>query len=428
MNSNRYNSNGIFYYLILHTVLYLLLRFNNYLHSYLNYLSKKKSFIKFTLSFTLIISINFLQIHKYENYYFVEVLFAQDEKYDTRLQSLENITTSSNQHNLDLHNLDNKQFYRYLTSFGKYGNKPNEFNNPKSMAFSPNKEYLAVCDTENHRIIIFKIQVSEVLQFVPQIILGGTWSRTYLDSKNNIPSIDFYSYPQGIAWIDNDTLIVSDTENHRLKKVNIKGEVLSVIGKEGWKDGYFHQPLGVAVDSDQNIYVVEPRSKYIRELGMDFGQRLRVQGNRLQVLDKSGKCIKRLGHMHRMCGRRNRQFKSPTRVCVANNYVFIADNGNHRVLVFDKNLEFYKRIENWQFYKLRYPNGINVSEDGYVAIADTGNNKIVILDPNFRIYQILEYAGSPNNKFVKPYEAHFGTNGYLYVLDTKNSCIHVFAK
>jgi sugar lactone lactonase YvrE len=243
----------------------------------------------------------------------------------------------------------------------------------------------------------------------------------------NVP-MDRFHYPQGVAWLDQDTLLVSDTENHRLKAVTLAGEVRFILGQEGWKDGYFHQPLGVAVDCEQNIYVVEPRSKYIRGLGLDFAQRQRVQGNRLQIFAPDGKFKRRLGHMHRLSGRDLRQFKDLTRVCVTKDRLYLADNGNHRVLVFDQDLNPKEELAAWPFYRLRYPNGIHDSLDGRIAIADTGNHTVLIVGPapERKLLQIVGGFGTQRGRFSQPWEAHFGPGGDLYVLDTMNCRLQVF--
>lgn len=238
--------------------------------------------------------------------------------------------------------------------------------------------------------------------------------------------IDRFHYPQGVAWLDNRTLLVSDTENHRLKGVRIDGETLFILGQEGWKDGYFHQPLGVAVDCEKNIYVVEPRSKFIRGLGLDAAQRPRVQGNRLQVFGPDKKFARRLGHMHHMSGRDYRQFKDLSRVCVTKDRIYLADNGNRRVLVFDKELKWKEELTEWPFYRLRYPNGIHDSLDGRLAITDTGHHTVLILAPDRHILQIVGGFGTQKGRFSNPWEAHFGPHGDLYVLDTRNCRIQVF--
>ena len=355
-------------------------------------------------------------------------------------------------------------FFKLAVVYSTMGHEKGLFNRPEGMAFSPDGKYLAVTDTHSNRIQLFSVDptpfASEPLAL--ERVYGGLWpwddrtrpidsndayrekdflygrnpnylvGRAYQHGQSRIrPAehvpMDHFNLPVGITWIGTSTLLIADTGNHRVLALALNGEVRWVLGQEGWKDGYFHHPLGIDVDCSGQIYVAEPRSKYIRGLGLDFAQRQRVQGNRLQVFGQNLKPAKRLGHMHHMSGLDYRQFKDLTRVWVAvDGTVYLADNGNHRIMVFDNTLKKKAELIEWEKYRLRYPNGIDVSLDGRLAIADTGNHKILILDRNYKIIQIIGRFGAAAGRFVRPHEARFGPNGDLYVLDTGNSRIQIF--
>lgn len=355
-------------------------------------------------------------------------------------------------------------YFTYLTSYGSAGTKDGQFMMPKSMAFSPDGKLLALSDTENNRVLVFSVKqdINATDPLRLELTIGDLWpwdnraepfdsadkyrERDFLSGRNpnyltgrgyhggqnkvrpgNMVPFDHFNLPQGICWLGTDTVLVADTGNHRVKALKLNGEVRWILGQEGWKDGYFHYPLGIYAGCDKKIYVTEPRSNYIRGLGLDFVQRLRVQGNRLQIFDKDLKPIKRIGHMHRMSGRDYRQFKDITRVWVAKSGdIYLADNGNNRVMVYDSNKKKKAELAKWPYYKLRYPNGIDGSVDGRIAITDTGNHKVVILDPKYKIKQIIGGFGTEKGHFSKPREARFGPGGNLYVLDTGNCRIQVF--
>ena len=349
-------------------------------------------------------------------------------------------------------------------SVGTSGASEHRMMNPAGMSFSPDGHMLAVSDTHNNRILIYS--TSKMIATMPlklELIIGGLWpwanrrepfdsadayrEKDFLNGRNtnylvgrayhggqnkirdgkNVP-IDRFNLPEGLAWIGTDTLLVADTGNHRVKALKLNGEVRWILGQEGWKDGYFHHPLGIDVDCEGKVYVTEPRSNYLRGVGLDLLQRQRVQGNRMQVFSSELKTEKRLGHMHHMSGRDYRQFKDLVRVYVKSpsGDIFVSDNGNHRIMAFDKEFNKIAEIAKWKHYHLRYPVGIDFSLNGLMAIADTGNNKVLILDENFKILQILGGFGTKNGQFVKPMEARFGPNGNLFVLDSGNCRIQVF--
>ncbi|MBU1107825.1 MAG: hypothetical protein KKB51_14220 [Candidatus Riflebacteria bacterium] len=355
-------------------------------------------------------------------------------------------------------------FFKLSTAYSTMGHEKGLFNRPEGMAFSPDGKHLAVSDTHSNRIQLFSVDPTPFASapLTLERVYGDLWpwddrtqpvdspdayrEKDYLYGRNpdylvgrayqhgqsrirpgeNVP-MDHFNLPVGIAWIGTSTLLIADTGNHRVMALALNGEVRWILGQEGWKDGYFHHPLGIDVDCSGQIYVTEPRSNYIRGLGLDFMQRQRVQGNRLQIFGRDLKPAKRLGHMHHMSGLDYRQFKDLTRVWVGvDGNIYLTDNGNHRIMVFDSTLKKKAELIEWEKYRLRYPNGVDVSLDGRLAIADTGNHKVLILDSNYKIIQVIGRFGAAKGRFVRPHEARFGPNGDLYVLDTGNSRIQIF--
>jgi sugar lactone lactonase YvrE len=357
-----------------------------------------------------------------------------------------------------------KQPFVFVATMASPGHAAGQLNQPEAMAFSPDGKWLAVSDTHNNRVQIFAVAQSflATATLSVKMVIGDLWpwdnreqpgdandayrEKDFLSGRNpdymagrayqhgqsrirpgeNVP-MDHFNLPVGIAWLGTATLLIADTANHRIKAIRTNGEVKWILGQEGWKDGYFHHPLGLDVDCSGQIYVTEPRSKYIRGLGLDLLQRQRVQGNRLQIFGTDLKVKKRLGHMHHMSGRDYRQFEDLTRVWTSvEGDIYLTDNGNHRIMVFDSSLQKKAELHKWPFYALRYPNGIDMSADGRLAIADTGNHKVLVIDRDFNILQIIGGFGTRDAKFARPHDVRFGPNGDLYVLDTDNGRIQLF--
>lgn len=352
----------------------------------------------------------------------------------------------------------------FLASVGGPGHHSGQFMHPEAMAFSPDGRMLAVSDTHNHRVCLYYVddRITATAPLLLRAIYAGIWpwddrhdfkdspdkyrERDFLEGRNRnylsgrayqngqaeirpgekVP-VDHFNLPEGITWLGTDTLLIADTGNHRIKAMRLDGRVPWILGREGWKDGYFHHPLGIDADCEGNIFVTEPRSNYLRDIGLDLLQRQRVQGNRMQKFSRGLKVTGRLGHMHHMSGRDYRQFKDLTRVWVSGSGdIFLADNGNHRIMVFDSEMAKKAEICKWPYYQLRYPNGIDGSLDGRIAVADTGNHRILILSPDFKILQIIGKFGTRPGHLSKPMEARFGPNGDLYVLNSGNCRIDIF--
>ncbi|MEW6708383.1 MAG: NHL repeat-containing protein [Candidatus Riflebacteria bacterium] len=354
--------------------------------------------------------------------------------------------------------------YNFLTSVGEPGTGRNQLMHPQGLAFSPDGRLLAVTDTDNNRVCLYYVddRPTATQPLLLKAIYSGLWpwddrhhfkdsadkyrERDFLEGRNpnylagrayqngqaeirpgEAVPMDHFNLPESLTWLGTDTLLIADTGNHRIKAMKLNGKVIWILGQEGWKDGYFHHPLGIDADCEGNLYVAEPRSNYLRDIGLDLLQRQRAQGNRMQKFSPQLKPAGRLGHMHHMSGRDYRQFKNLTRVWVSTGGdIYLADNGNHRIMVFDQALQKKAEIGKWPLYRLRHPNGIDGALDGRIVIADTGNHRVLILSPDYKIRQIVGKFGTLPGHLAKPAEARFGPNGDLYILNSGNCRIDIF--
>ena len=123
-------------------------------------------------------------------------------------------------------------------------------------------------------------------------------------------------------------------------------------GSQGSGDGQFLAPTGVAVDSENNVYVVDPSRQLVQKFTSD------------------GTFITKWGSY----GSGDGQFAYPYCIAVDSNTneVYIADQTNHRVQKFTSDGTFItkwgtKGVENGQFW---FPFGIAVDLDGNVYVAD----------------------------------------------------------
>jgi len=152
------------------------------------------------------------------------------------------------------------------------------------------KNELVVVDTNNHRLQ--KINV-ETKQFQA---IGARGKNPHQ-----------YFFPASVAFFK-DTYVVSDCDNHRVSLAKGDGATFNVFGGNGKGDGEFGRPTGVAVDAFGNIFVAD------------------MDNNRIQVFDSKGTFITKFG---------DSQLNGPRGVAVdSTGKVFVADFGNGRVVAF----------------------------------------------------------------------------------------------
>jgi tripartite motif-containing protein 71 len=63
--------------------------------------------------------------------------------------------------------------------------------------------------------------------------------------------------PVGLATDSSDNIYVADRGNNRIQKFDSDGNFITKWGTPGIGDGQFEEPTGIAVDSLDNVYVVD---------------------------------------------------------------------------------------------------------------------------------------------------------------------------
>ena len=214
-----------------------------------------------------------------------------------------------------------------------------------------------------------------------------------------------------------------------------------------------NQPTGIAIDSKQNIYVVDAGNFEVKKL------------------DSAGRLLTSWGSF----GSEEGQFKNPSGILVDSNFVHVADTGNSRIQTFDTDGNY---IRSWgdsgiSSQSLTSPVSISFDSDGNFVVSDTALNKIskydksgnyaghiesiltaaakfygsnsVVVDESDHVLflasednRVLQYdvdgnfiksfgtTGEDEGKFQNPTALALDSQGNLYVSDSGNNRIQVF--
>jgi sugar lactone lactonase YvrE len=101
--------------------------------------------------------------------------------------------------------------------------------------------------------------------------LAGSGSPTFADGKGTAAS---FKYPSGIAVGPNGNIYISDRDNYRIRMMTPQGEVTTLAGSgfprffDGAPGSYaaFKLPIGIAIDRNGNIIVADRDSNAIRKV------------------------------------------------------------------------------------------------------------------------------------------------------------------
>jgi sugar lactone lactonase YvrE len=232
-----------------------------------------------------------------------------------------------------------------------------------------------------------------------------------------------FNTPSGLALDDHGNLYVADTGNNRIRKVTTEGVVSTVAGdgSAGYADGpassaEFNGPIGLAVDSQNSIYVADTYNDRIRKITAD-GFVTTVAGS--------------AGPGYRDGPANNSQFDTPCGIVIkADGTLIVADTGNGKlrqispsgdvttlgvIFAADPN-------RNW----LRSPIGLALTHDGFLYVTEHDRGTIVQIDPNGRAVvlagnnQGYSEGFGPDARFNHPTGIAIDNRGDLVVADSAN--------
>ncbi len=122
------------------------------------------------------------------------------------------------------------------------------------------------------------------------------------------------------------------------------------------------------------------------------------------------------------------QIKNPSAIAVHNDLVYVADTGNKRITVFDKNGNFIRTFGRKQPGLLENPVSIEVTDD-YIFVADVVLQKILVYNAtSYNLLAELTHPGDNRTIFFWPVDIHVDEKDKLiYVVDNGRNVISIFS-
>ena len=183
---------------------------------------------------------------------------------------------------------------KFLTAIGTKGKGPLQFNDPVSIATSPDKR-IYICERQNHRIQV----------------LNSNFAFHSFIGKAGRKQCEFY-LPSDIAISECGNIYVADSGNHRIQVLTLDGSFIFSFGKKGQEPGDLYQPSHLCVDSE-GIFVSEEGN------------------NRVSIFTLNGMFIRCFGQKGSGVG----EFQRPLGVAIdENKTIYISDSKNDRIQIF----------------------------------------------------------------------------------------------
>lgn len=170
----------------------------------------------------------------------------------------------------------------------------------------------------------------------------------------------------------------------------------------------FQAPMGLAVDHQERIYVVDSSARNIRVFAPD-------------------------GTMERVIT--NEQLERPTGIAVdeVRGRIYVADSSstksaNHVVRIFDKAGTYLRAIgsQGSEAGQFLFPTYLALDANGNLYVADTLNARVQVFDPDGRHLKTFGERGDAWGMFDKPKGVALDHFGNVYVVDSSWSNVQIF--
>ena len=215
---------------------------------------------------------------------------------------------------------------KFLSKWGKAGNSDGELNRPSGIALGPEDD-LYVVDSLNHR----------VQKFTKEGDFLGKWGQQGSGEGE-------FNMPWGICVDKDGDVYVADWMNGRVQKFSPDGKFLtkfggSVAGEE------LERPCGVAVDSEGDVYIIDWSAHRLLVYGLDGAFVTYLEGDAQDVSPWAQEYLAvNLDYLQvrrRVNPELDWRFRRPVAVKVdANDTIFVAEIGQHRIQVYNKVKDF----------------------------------------------------------------------------------------
>jgi hypothetical protein len=327
---------------------------------------------------------------------------------------------------------------------GKLSNSPFELQPepqdfPESLLRFPGK---IISDPKTKRLVIADTNHDRLLVCTPDGVVREIVGSGLPGNEDGDFETAHFFRPQGMAFHGED-LIVCDTDNHLLRRVDFGSRSVTTIAGTGEQGGYAQRGgpgRKIALNSPWDIFI-HNNTGYIAMAGPHQIWSIDLKTYRLEPFAGTGHEARRDGE------RLSAAFAQPSGITgeVIDGQLlrlFIADSEISCVRQIDVRSERVATLVGGDLFqygdhdgsqdnvRLQHPLGLAFHE-GKVYLADTYNHKIKVIDPNLRLCKTLCGENAPGHAdgdapaFYEPSGLTF-LNGKMYIADANNHAIRVY--
>ena len=316
----------------------------------------------------------------------------------------------------------NEEPLKLVLERAKVGDLPLAF--PGKILADAKGDRLFIADSNHNRLVVTKLDGT----FLETIGTGAAGAADGAFAKAS------FFRPQGMA-LDGDNLYVADTENHLIRRVDLKSKTVETVAGTGQQSReYFREGPArtIALSSPWDLQLVGTQL-YITMAGTHQIWKLDLEKQEVSTFAGSGREAREDGAL------REAGFAQPSGITSDGKKLYIADSESNIIRAIDLASGQVETVVGGDLFdfgdvdgsgndvRLQHPLGVVAFEDK-ILIADTYNHKVKELDPKTRTVKTFLGSGKPGQadgkapSFYEPGGLSIA-NQTLYIADTNNHAV-----
>lgn len=213
--------------------------------------------------------------------------------------------------------------------------------------------------------------------------------------------------PYGVA-VHHGRVFVGDTGQRNVMVFDIPEQKFFKIGEE--EPGQLNRPLGLEVDKDGNLFVLDGLLKVINKYDRN-GKFLRTFGNPSDISRPAGLAVNSDG----------------SRIYAVD--IGGSSSDTHKIMVYDgitgdRLADIGKRGS--KPGELNLPRDVSMAPDGSLYVVDSGNFRVQKLSPEGKFISSFGSVGRMQGQFSRPKESTVDATGNIYVTDAAFGNFQIF--